>query len=116
MQISNKEAERLVREGADALRQGRPGEARTRFEKITGTGRANGQIWLLLATACRAQGDAAGEEAALDGLLALEPRAVRAHIMKADCRAKAASRQTKCLAAAEEAYRAALRRELRPRR
>ncbi len=34
----------------------------------------------------------------------------------ADCRAKAAARQTKCLAAAEEAYRAAIRRELRPRR
>ncbi len=34
----------------------------------------------------------------------------------ADCRTKAAARQTKCLAAAEEAYRAALRRELNRRR
>ncbi len=34
----------------------------------------------------------------------------------ADCRAKAAARQTKCLEAAETAYRAAIRRELRPRR
>lgn len=34
----------------------------------------------------------------------------------ADCRAKAAARQTKCLATAENTYRAAIRRELRPRR
>ncbi len=34
----------------------------------------------------------------------------------ADCRAKAAARQTKCLAGAEERYRAAIRRELQPRR
>jgi hypothetical protein len=34
----------------------------------------------------------------------------------AACQAAAAARQTKCLAGAEERYRAALRRELRPRR
>jgi hypothetical protein len=34
----------------------------------------------------------------------------------ADCRVKAASQNSKCLTAAEERYRAALRRELRPRR
>ena len=32
------------------------------------------------------------------------------------CQAAAASRQTKCLAGAEARYRAAIRRELRPRR
>jgi aspartyl/asparaginyl beta-hydroxylase (cupin superfamily) len=89
MQLSNQEAERLVREGVDALRQGRAGAARASFESVTRTGRANGQIWLLLATACRAEGDPAGEEAALDGLLGVEPRALRGHIMKGDCRAKA---------------------------
>jgi hypothetical protein len=88
MQLTNQEAERLIREGVDALRQGRPAEARRRFESVTRTGRANSQIWLLLATACRAENDPAGEEAAVDGLLALEPRAVRGHIMKGDCRAR----------------------------
>jgi hypothetical protein len=34
----------------------------------------------------------------------------------ADCRTKAAAREVKCLAGAEERYRAALRRELQPRR
>jgi hypothetical protein len=34
----------------------------------------------------------------------------------AACQAAAATRQTKCLAKAEDRYRAAIRRELRPRR
>jgi aspartyl/asparaginyl beta-hydroxylase (cupin superfamily) len=89
MQLSNQEAERLVREGVDALRQGRAGEARASFESVTRTGRANAQIWLLLAMACRAENDLNGEEAALDELLGLEPRMVRGHVMKGDCRAKA---------------------------
>jgi aspartyl/asparaginyl beta-hydroxylase (cupin superfamily) len=89
MQLTNDEAMRLVTQGADALRQGRAGEARDLLERVTRTGRANGQIWLLLATACRGAGDLVGEEAALDQLIALEPRMVRARIMKADCRAKA---------------------------
>jgi aspartyl/asparaginyl beta-hydroxylase (cupin superfamily) len=89
MDLSNQEAERLLREGVDALRAGRAAEARTRFEQVTRSGRANGQIWLLLATACRAANDASGEEAAVDGLLAVEPRMVRGHLMKADCRSRA---------------------------
>jgi hypothetical protein len=88
-QLSNQEAERLIRTGVDALRQGRPSEARALFREVTDTGRANSQIWLLLATACRGEGDWAGEEAAVDRLLALEPRMVRGHIMKGDCRFRA---------------------------
>jgi aspartyl/asparaginyl beta-hydroxylase (cupin superfamily) len=89
MQLTNQEAERLVREGVEALRQGRSGEARGRFERVTQTGRANVQLLLLLATACRSEGDVAVDEAALDRLLAMGPRVLRAHIMKGDCRAKA---------------------------
>jgi aspartyl/asparaginyl beta-hydroxylase (cupin superfamily) len=89
MQISNQDAERLVREGVEALRRARPAEARDCFEKVAATGRANAQVWLLLAMACRSQGDPAGEEKAVDQLLALEPRLVRGHIMKADRRAAA---------------------------
>ena len=86
MEISNQEAEGLVREAVDAFQQGRPDEARRRLDTVTGTGRAGAQIWLLLASVCRAQRDIAAEEAALDKVLDMEPRAVRALIMKADCR------------------------------
>lgn len=89
MQLTNRDAERLVTEGVQLLRQGRPAEARGRFEQVTATGRANSQIWLLLATACRAASDAAAEEAAVDQLLINEPRLIRGHVMKADCRARA---------------------------
>jgi aspartyl/asparaginyl beta-hydroxylase (cupin superfamily) len=86
MQISNQDAERLVREAFDALQQGRTDEARRRLDTVTATGRANAQIWLLLATVCRTQYDATAQEAALDRVLEMEPRAIRALIMKADCR------------------------------
>ena len=79
----------LARQGIAALQQGRAAEARRHFESVTAAGRANAQVWLLLATACRQLGDAAGEEAALDSLLALEPALVRALAMKGACRARA---------------------------
>jgi aspartyl/asparaginyl beta-hydroxylase (cupin superfamily) len=93
MQLDNQEAERLVREGYEAFRQGRPEEARERLDKVAATGRASAQIWLLLATVCRALKDSAGEEAALDKVLEREPQAIRAMIMKADCRAAASDDQ-----------------------
>jgi aspartyl/asparaginyl beta-hydroxylase (cupin superfamily) len=89
MSITNQEAEHMVRGGVEALRGGRPADARNLFERLTATGRANIQIWLLLASACRALGDDPAEEEAIDAGLKLEPRALRAHIMKADCRRKA---------------------------
>ena len=89
MQLTTDEAIRLIRDGAEALRQGRAAVARDKFETVTRTGRANGQIWMFLVAACQAQNDLHGEEAAIDQLLALEPRMVRAHIMKADCRGRA---------------------------
>jgi aspartyl/asparaginyl beta-hydroxylase (cupin superfamily) len=101
MQVAD--IERIAREGVEALRLGRAAEARSRFEQVTMSGRANIQIWLLLATACRAQGDAAAEEAALDRVLEIEPRTVRAHIMKADCRLKAGDDRS-----AQHYYRSAL--------
>ncbi len=89
MRLSDGDAHRLLREGADAWRRGEMAAARERFDALTRSGRANRQIWLLLATACRAAGDGAAEEAALDGLLDAEPRNVRARIMKGDCRLRA---------------------------
>ncbi|WP_194953276.1 aspartyl/asparaginyl beta-hydroxylase domain-containing protein [Sphingopyxis solisilvae] len=87
MQLTNIDAERIVREGVDALQRGQADVARARFEAITQSGRANAQIWLLLAVACRSVRDRVAEEAALDQLLAIEPQAVRGHVMKGDCRA-----------------------------
>lgn len=95
MQLNNEQAIALVRQGMAAYGAGRPAEARSLLERVTATGRANAQIWLLLAMACRADpaSDDASEEAALNQLLAIEPRAVRGHIMKADCRARAGDSQ-----------------------
>ncbi|HEX9966080.1 MAG TPA: aspartyl/asparaginyl beta-hydroxylase domain-containing protein [Allosphingosinicella sp.] len=87
--LSDQEAERLIRSGVDSLRQGRPDEARSLLQRVTATGRASGQVWLLLAAACRAAGDPAGDEAAVDQVLSLEPRMLIGHIMKGDCRYRA---------------------------
>ena len=46
MQLSNQDAEQLLKEAMEALRQGRPADARTRFETVTGTGRAAAPVWL----------------------------------------------------------------------
>lgn len=89
MQISDQEAEKLVGEAIDAFQSGRPDEARRGLDKVLATGRASAQVWLLLASVCRAQGDIAAEEMALDEVLVMEPRAVRALIMKADRRSSA---------------------------
>jgi aspartyl/asparaginyl beta-hydroxylase (cupin superfamily) len=89
MQNGNQDAERMTREGIQALQQGRASEARSRFEAVAAGGAAGAQIWLLLAIACRALKDEAAEEDAVDRLLSLEPQAVRGLIMKGDCRARA---------------------------
>src|SRR3954452_6603725 len=94
MQIGNQEAERLTREGLQALQQGRLSEARGRFEAVAAGGAAGAQTWLLLAIACRAQRDEAAEEAALDRLLAIAPQAVRGMIMKGDRRLGAGDERT----------------------
>jgi len=104
MQLSNEQALALVREGAELLQGGHPQEARTRFEQITVTGRANTQIWLFLAAACKASGDRTSEEAALDAALALDPSLIRGQIMKGDCRVHAGDQQ-----GALEFYQVALR-------
>lgn len=104
MKFSDQDLERLAREGAEALRQGRSKDARQRFATVADTGRGGAQIWLLLAVACRADGDAAAEEAALDQLLALEPQHVPGLIMKGDCRMNAGDDRT-----AVTLYKTALR-------
>lgn len=85
MALSLAEAEALVRAGADALRAGKAAEARSKLEQLTATGRANAQIWLLLAYACRQLDDKAGVERAADEILLREGGNIRALILKGDC-------------------------------
>ncbi|WP_422061024.1 aspartyl/asparaginyl beta-hydroxylase domain-containing protein [Sphingopyxis sp.] len=106
VQLSDQEAERLAREGVEALGRGKPAEARERFERVTRSGRANAQIWMLLAVACDAMRDMIATEAAADRLLAIEPHAVRGLILKGDCR-EAATDERAALAAYEIALRVA---------
>lgn len=83
---------------------GRPDEAQRRVELAFENGVVTGTLCLILALSCRSLRDAAGEEAALDRLLVIEPRAVRGLIMKGDCRARAGDERT-----AVAFYRTALR-------
>ena len=87
MAFTTQDAEQIVRSGAAALQAGRPAEARRIFEQLADSGRANAQLWLLLATACRADNDLAAAEPVIDRLLAEQPRLLRGLLMKADCRA-----------------------------
>ena len=58
MTLTNDQALALVREGAEMLQRGLPEDARARFERVTATGRANVQIWMFQAMACRMLDDA----------------------------------------------------------
>jgi aspartyl/asparaginyl beta-hydroxylase (cupin superfamily) len=87
MQLSGQEEGSLLREGAEALRQGQVAEARARFERVAAAGSTNPTTWLLLAIACRHGLDLDAEEAALNRLLELEPHSILGLVMKADCRA-----------------------------
>jgi aspartyl/asparaginyl beta-hydroxylase (cupin superfamily) len=104
MPLSAQEQDLLIREGVEALRQGRAADARMRFERLTAAGSVDPLSWLLLAISRRTDRDLAGEEAALDRLLDLDPRSVRGLIMKADCRLQASDR-----GAARQFYRTAIK-------
>ena len=75
-------SERL-QSAADSLQRGDPQAARSTLETAGETDSA--VYWILLARACRDMGDHAAEDAALDALLAREPRNLPAMIMKGDC-------------------------------
>lgn len=67
-----------------ALQAGNLVAAKAGFERLTATGRADTMHWLGLAMACLRLGDQGGSMSALDRSLQLEPRNVRAVLMKAD--------------------------------
>ena len=74
----------LARSGVEALRRGDARAARESFEQIVATGEADASACVGLAYACRSLNDNAASKAAVDKALALEPRNLRALILKAD--------------------------------
>src|SRR5437899_12096746 len=71
-------------QGIEALRQGDARKARESFERIVAAGQADASAYLGLAYACAGLKDHAAALAAVDRALALEPRNLRALVMKAD--------------------------------
>ena len=89
--------------GIEALRKGDVRKARESFERIVAAGQADASAYLGLAYACTGLKDHPAALAAVDRALALEPRNLRALIMKADHLAAAGDAR-----AASSFYRAAL--------
>lgn len=83
------EAEALLREGIEALRRGDGTTARTRIDTAIAAGTLVEQPWLMLAQACRLTGDTAAEIAALEAVLAVQPRHLAALLMMGDARLRA---------------------------
>jgi aspartyl/asparaginyl beta-hydroxylase (cupin superfamily) len=73
-----------VQAALSALREGRHAEARAMFEAIVAGGEADAAVQLGLAYACVGVRDAAAAAAAVEQALALDPRNLRALILKAD--------------------------------
>jgi aspartate beta-hydroxylase len=92
-----------TRSGVEALRRGDARQARVTFERIIATGEANAGAYLGLAYACAALKDKPAALAAVDRALALQPRDLRALVLKADQLAEAGDAR-----AAAAFYRAAV--------
>jgi aspartate beta-hydroxylase len=84
MQMSPIDVRAHAQSGVEALRRGDPRKARESFERIVAAGQADASTCLALAHACRALKEDAAAHAAVDKALALEPRNLRALILKAD--------------------------------
>jgi len=104
MNIPVNDGPALARAAADALRRGDPRTARDLFLQAARAGQANVAVFLGLAFSCRALQDWPGMTASVDRVLQVEPRNLRALLMKGDgCEHAGDSR------AAAAYHRAALR-------
>jgi hypothetical protein len=90
--------------GADALRRGDARKARELLARASEQSPADTSVLLNLARACKALGDPGGQVAALDRLLAADPRNILGLIQRADCYAAAGDTRS-----ASSFYVAALR-------
>jgi aspartyl/asparaginyl beta-hydroxylase (cupin superfamily) len=83
-QVPSAEARSLAQAGFDALRRGDPRSARATFERLVAAGQADVSCCVGLAYACRGLADGKASRAAVDKALALDPRNLRALILKGD--------------------------------
>jgi aspartate beta-hydroxylase len=84
MSLHSIDVRTISQAGAAALQAGDAGTARRHFEQLVACGAADASVWVALAVACQALRDEAQMIVALDKALALEPRNLRALIMKGD--------------------------------
>lgn len=84
MQTPPIDARALAQAGVEALRRGDARKARELFERIAVANQADASVYLGLAYACSDLKDPPAALAAVDHALALEPRNLRALIIKAD--------------------------------
>ena len=84
MLSSDSEARALAMSGMEALRAGDALRARETFERITASAHADAFSFVGLAYACRSLRDQPATLAAVDKALALEPRNLRALLLKGD--------------------------------
>jgi aspartyl/asparaginyl beta-hydroxylase (cupin superfamily) len=103
MQHPSSDARAHAQSGIEALRKGDARKAREWFERVVAAGQADASAYLGLAYACTGLKDHPSALAAVDRALALEPRNLRALILKADHLAAAGDAR-----AASSFYRAAL--------
>ena len=82
--ITLDEGQKWLREAIEALHSKNSGGSRTAALKAIEMGEDGAAVWGVLALACRDQGDFDMAQKAADRSIELEPRNVRAHIVKAD--------------------------------
>ncbi len=74
----------VAQTGVAALRAGDAATARRAFEQVVAAGRATPALWLMLARACDASGDAGAAHIAVDRLMEGDPGNLHAMIAKGD--------------------------------
>jgi aspartate beta-hydroxylase len=81
-------ARALAQSGAQALKRGDAQGARLHFEQVVASGLADAGTWFGLGVACGQLDDSAAAHSAVDRALALEPRNLRALVLKGDLLSK----------------------------
>ena len=88
MQMISTDIEDEARRGIGALQNGDFATARTAFDRVTQSGTASPQAWLLLAQSCEGLDDRPSALTALDRVLAVDPHNPFALLMKGDIYAR----------------------------
>jgi aspartyl/asparaginyl beta-hydroxylase (cupin superfamily) len=82
--VSKDDFNAIAQSGLSALQQGDAVAARAAFERVAAAGYATPRLNLLLAHACQQLGNKPAAAAALDAVLAVEPRNIEALILRGD--------------------------------